>query len=157
MLDDISDSILKEHNTLEDIQLKSTQATIEAHQRQATVFQDIEEVFNAQKVMMDTIVRTNNLRLKHEFHNQIVNQLNQAVLAQQQANQSIKQTMVANATEYVRDSYLDENEDVQNATIKSALSALSGGKKEASQANKALKKKKHVQYLNEKKKPRILL
>jgi len=111
MLDDTADAILKEQNALEDAQIAATKLVIEAHKRQASVFGDIQEIFEGQKSLMNQVVANQNLKLKHEVRNRIARQLEHAAVVDEQFFQGMKSKMVEAATEYVRSSFEEAKDD----------------------------------------------
>lgn len=124
MLDETADAVLKEQNALEDTQIAATKLVIDAHNRQAHVFKDIQEIFEGQKALMDQIVATHNLKLKHEVRNRIVRQLDHAVQVDEQFYSAVKSKMVDAATEYVRSQFESANKELQDKSLNASLSAL---------------------------------
>jgi len=134
MLDDTADAILKEQNALEDAQIAATKLVIDAHKRQASVFQDIQEIFEGQKSLMDQIVANHNLKLKHEVRNRIARQLEHAAVVDEQFFQGVKSKMVEAATEYVRSSFEYGDDPQLKAKALAASLAQMKDRKAASQS-----------------------
>jgi len=134
MLDDYSDAILKEQNALEDAQIAATKLVIEAHKRQASVFNDIKDIFEGQKSLMDQIVSIHDLKLKHEVRNRIARQLEHAAVVDEQFQNGLKSKMVEAATEYVRASFEDEEDKELKAKALNASLALMKDRKAAIQS-----------------------
>jgi len=125
MLDDLSDSILKEQNALEDAQIAATKLVIDAHKRQASVFTDIKDIFEGQKTVMDQIVATYNLKLKHEVRNRIARQLEHAAVVDEQFQNSLKSKMIEAASEYVRSNFENEDDkDLKAKALNASLAAM---------------------------------
>jgi len=124
MLDDTADAILKEQNALEDAQISATKLVIEAHKRQASVFGDIQEIFEGQKSLMNQIVATQNLKLKHEVRNRIARQLEHAAVVDEQFFQGVKSKMVEAATEYVRSSFEGKDEQLKAKALNASLAQM---------------------------------
>ena len=125
MLDDVSDAILKEQNALEDAQIAATKLVIDAHKRQATVFEDIKHIFEGQKALMDQIVAIHNLKLKHEVRDRIARQLEHAAVVDEQFQQGLKSKMIEAATEYVRASFEnEEDKDLKAKALNASLAAM---------------------------------
>jgi hypothetical protein len=125
MLDDTADAILKEQNALEDAQIAATKLVVEAHKRQATVFSDIQEIFEGQKSLMDQIVASHNLKLKHEVRNRIARQLEHAAVVDEQFFQGVKSKMVDAATDYVRSSFEDyDDEELKAKALNASLAQM---------------------------------
>jgi len=122
MLDDISDAVLKEQNALEDAQISATKLVIDAHKRQAMVFDDIKHIFEGQKALMDQIVSIHNLKLKHEVRDRIARQLEHAAVVDEQFQNGLKNKMIEAASEYVRASF--ENEDDKDLKAKALSNSL---------------------------------
>jgi len=101
-LDDQADTIQKEQNLLEDAQIAATKLAIEAHQKQATVFGDIQAVFEGQAGLMNMIVQTQSNKLKHDIRNKTVRQLDHLITAQQTAKARYERELVEKATVSVR-------------------------------------------------------
>jgi hypothetical protein len=134
MLDDTADAILKEQNALEDAQISATKLVIEAHKRQASVFADIQEIFEGQKTLMDRVVVTHNLKLKHEVRDRIARQLEHAAVVDEQFFQGVKSKMVEAATEYVRSSFEDYDDAELKAKALNASLAQMKDRKAATQS-----------------------
>lgn len=125
MLDDVSDAILKEQNALEDAQIAATKLVIDAHKRQATVFEDIKHIFEGQKALMDQIVAIHNLKLKHEVRDRIARQLEHASVVDEQFQQGLKSKMIEAATEYVRANFEnEEDKDLKAKALNASLAAM---------------------------------
>ena len=125
MLDETADAILKEQNALEDAQISATKLVIDAHKRQAMVFQDIQEMFEGQKSLMEQIVQAHNLKLKHEVRNRIARQLEHAAVVDEQFFQGVKSKMVEAATEYVRSSFEDyDDEELKAKSLSASLAQM---------------------------------
>lgn len=124
MLDDVSEAVLKEQNALEDAQISATKLVIEAHKRQATVFGDIQEIFEGQKALMDKIVAMHDLKLKHEVRNRIAKQLEHAAAVDEQFQQGLKNKMIEAATEYVRANFESDDEELKAKALSASLATM---------------------------------
>ena len=124
-LDDQADAIQKEQTALEDAQLAAAKVAMQAHHKQATVFGDIQAVFEGQVGLMNRIVETQNLKLKHELRNKVARQLDHLVSAEQTAKARYEREVVDQAVAFVRQAMLSPRGAAYKAqAMKDSLAVL---------------------------------
>jgi len=97
-LDEQAEAIQKEQNALEEVQLAAAKLALDAHTKQATVFGDIQAVFEGQVGLMKLIVQTQGGKLKHEVRNKAARQLDHLVSAEASAKARYERELVDKAT-----------------------------------------------------------
>jgi hypothetical protein len=62
---------IREHHAIEDAQIEAVKVTLAAHQVQTTILADIEAIAVEQKDLMETVVASTTLQLKHNIRNEV--------------------------------------------------------------------------------------
>jgi len=126
MLDEMSDAVLKEHKAAEEAEIEAVRVTMEAHQRQTAVFKDIQELFDAQKSVMDKLVETSDARLAHGVRDTFIKKLNTLVSLDSKTSETSRKILIEKATESVKNAYLaSKDASLKNKALDAALAALS--------------------------------
>jgi hypothetical protein len=128
MLDETSRAILKEQNALEDAQIAATKLAIAAHERQTDVYKDIQQIFEGQRALMDTIVATSTNRVKHDVRNKTQRLLDQLVTVEQSASDTVQKDMVESATKRVQAVFAKGKPALKAKALNQALKMLKNPK-----------------------------
>lgn len=126
--DDVSDQILKEHNAIEDVQIDSSKMLHQALLKQATLNEDVQEIYAIQQQMAEAVVKTHNRKLKHEVRNALQRRLEMAVLAEEREAAEIKSKLVSDSEAHVRAQFTTgaNAKKLKNESISAALAGLGG-------------------------------
>ena len=120
--DDIAAGIKSEQHAQEDSIIDAMELTRAAHERQTAIYQDIQNIFEAQQSLMDSIVVAKSRELAHVMRAQVVAKLDTVVAEEARFTQSIQGGLVDAATAKVRTAVADEK--VKTAALEQAFAAI---------------------------------
>jgi len=133
-LDEMAQSIQKEHSAVEKAEIEAVKVTIEAHKRQTAVYQDIKELFDAQNTVLDGLVGSAQSRLRHGVRTAFVKKLDTIVAAENKVSEETRKVLIEKATASVKSAYLTSKDStLKNNALDAALAALAnpeGAKKD---------------------------
>jgi len=125
-MDDKGEGILKEHHAIEDAQIEAVKVTLAAHQVQTTILADIEAIAVEQKDLMETVVASTTLQLKHNIRNEFVRKLDALVQEETTLANSVQTTLVEKATEKITAAYTEGGDKLKADALTQAMDALAG-------------------------------
>mmetsp|Transcript_20153 Transcript_20153/g.35822 ORF Transcript_20153/g.35822 Transcript_20153/m.35822 type:complete len:305 (-) Transcript_20153:49-963(-) len=129
MLDGMSADILAAQQKAEEAEIAAVRAALEANQRQAGLFSDVETLFKAQTETLDKLVAASPDMMAHRVRDTYVKKLDSVVALENKVSESTQKALVENATKYVKEAYLTgEDTSLKNNAMVAALNALSNPK-----------------------------
>lgn len=124
MFDDTADAILKEQTATEDAQIEAVKTAIEANKKQMGIYSDIEQIYGAQKALMEDVSTAAVMKLKHEVRDNFVRKLETVVKVEQDALENVRKTLVNNATNSVRQAFMSGDSSLKTDALANALAAI---------------------------------
>jgi len=127
-LDEMKEAIQKEQNELEDKEIDGVKATIAAHKMQEEVFEDLTQLFEAQKGIQAELATTAENQLKHQVRDAVVSRLNSMAALEQKYADELRSEVVAKATDSVRATYSSDS-SLKSSALANAIAALGNPEK----------------------------
>ena len=120
--DDIAANVQKDQNAQEDLIIDAMEVTKGAHQRQTAIFEDIQAIYEAQKVVMDSLVAAKTNELGHIVRASVVQKLDNVVTQESRMTATIQSNLVNAATEQVRTSVTGDR--AKTMALENAFAAI---------------------------------
>ena len=120
--DDLAANVQKDQNAQEDLIIDAMEVTKEAHTRQTAIFEDIQAIYEAQKVVMDALVTAKNNELGHIVRSSVVQKLDYVVTQESRMTATIQSNLVDNATKTVRKKVTGEK--AKTLALENAFAAI---------------------------------
>jgi hypothetical protein len=120
--DDIAVGVQADQNAQEDAIIGAMEVTKEAHMRQTAIYEDIQAIYEAQKVVMDSLCTAKSSELGHIMRAQVVAKLETVVQQESRMTNTIQSNLVAAATEQVRSSVAGER--AKTMALENAFAAI---------------------------------
>lgn len=126
MFDEMSAEIKAEHAKIEQAEIDTVKAALEAHQRQTAVFEDIKNVFAAQNTLLDQLIGSSKNRLTQMLNEGAQQRLDILVNTESAVTQQVSSALLGKATSSVEAAY-GENGDaaLKSNALEAAIAALS--------------------------------
>lgn len=120
--DEISASVQRDQNAQEDLIIDAMQVTKAAHERQTAIFEDIQAIYEAQKVVMDALVTAKSNELGHMVRASVVQKLDNVSTQESRMTATIQSNLVEAATEQVRTSVTGDR--AKTMALENAFAAI---------------------------------
>jgi hypothetical protein len=120
-----AEALLKEHNALEDANIKGAQEALDAHKAQLNLVGDMDILLNTHKDMVHTLCEVESNKLKHATREKFIRNLDALVRYENEFNASMQGEIVSYVTQRVRNEINASKAQVQNDSFKHAVSILS--------------------------------
>ena len=120
--DDLAANVQKDQNAQEDLIIDAMEVTKGAHQRQTAIFEDIQAIYEAQKVVMESLVAAKTNELGHIVRASVVQKLDNVVTQESRMTATIQSNLVDAATEQVRTSVTGDR--AKTMALENAFAAI---------------------------------
>jgi len=120
--DGIATQVQADQNAQEDLIIDAMKVTKEAHTRQTAIYDDIQAIHDAQKVVMAALVTAKSNELGHLIRAQTVARLDSVVNEEGRMTQTIQRHLVEAATKQVRTSV--KGERAKTMALENAFAAI---------------------------------
>lgn len=133
MLDEISDTIEKEHSEVEKLEIEAATVALQAAKAQTVIHNDIKLLFDAQRELTGELLAGAQNKWKHGMRAGFVRQLDYIVSQERKLEEDTAALLKEKATEAVQKAY-STNDSLKDKAMDAALAALAapeGAKKDA--------------------------